>query len=77
MPRYDKVPRHRLRSMQSWALLHLMTPRTALRWATVERAGHGYKVCAIDLRHNIEQYIRTSSYRRAAVLAKKFAKEAQ
>lgn len=74
---YDKVPRRRLRSMQSLSLLHLMTQRTALRWATVERAGHGYKVCAFDLRCNIEQYILVSSYRRAAVLAKKFAKEAQ
>ena len=73
MKRIDKVPRDQLRG---GLLMHLMTPRTALRWATVERAGHGYKVCAFDLRHNIEQYSRTSSYRRAAVLAKQFAKEA-
>lgn len=75
MKRIDKVPRHQLRGMNSRALLHVMTPRTALRWATVERAGHGYKVCATDLRHDIEQYIQTSSYRRAAVLAKRFARE--
>lgn len=74
--RYNKVPRKQLRETNSAAVLHVMTPHTAMRWATVERAGRGYKTCTIDLRHNIEQYIRTSSYRRSAVLAKKFAKDA-
>lgn len=76
MNRYDKVPRHQLLDMRSRALLHVMTPRTALRWATVEPSGHGYVVSAFDLRLGVEQYTTTRSFRRAAALAKGFAKDA-
>ena len=76
MKRYDKVPRRLLAGMCMGTLLHVMTPNTALRWATVIRYGSRYTVSAFDLRRDVEEYTTTYSFRRAAALAKRFAKEA-
>lgn len=73
MNRIDKVPRDQLRA---GLLLHVMTPGTAMRWATVEKRGEGYELSCFDLRREVQSVTTVSSLHLAATLAKRFAKEA-
>lgn len=72
MKRIDKVPRDKLMRGE---LLHVMTPGTALRWASVNKIGPGFDVFRADLRCDIQTSVTVSSLHLAATLAKRFARE--
>ena len=73
MNRIEKMPRE---CMTHGKMLHLMTPGTALRWATVHKRSGGFQVYRADLRCEIQSTVTVSSLHLAATLAKRFAREA-